>query len=114
MKTPLRPPRLAERLSEHRRAASTKDGSGASPGMPLHSRSGAGHLITDFGQDLRFALRGLARTRAFTIIAVFSLALGIGVNASVFNIVHASWLQPVQGVTDASFQPSFPRSRLYS
>jgi macrolide transport system ATP-binding/permease protein len=40
-------------------------------------------------EDLRFGLRALLKYRAFTAVAVFSLALGIGANTTVFTLVHA-------------------------
>jgi putative ABC transport system permease protein len=40
-------------------------------------------------QDLRFALRLIAKERWFTTVAVAALALGIGVNATVFTLVNA-------------------------
>ena len=39
--------------------------------------------------DLRFALRLIAKERWFTAVAVAALALGIGVNATVFTLVNA-------------------------
>jgi predicted permease len=46
-------------------------------------------------QDLRFALRLLDRNRAVTVVAVLSLALGIGANTTVFTLVNAILLQPL-------------------
>jgi putative ABC transport system permease protein len=40
-------------------------------------------------QDLRFALRLLAKERWFSAVAIVTLALGIGVNATVFTLVNA-------------------------
>ena len=42
-----------------------------------------------FLQDLRFAVRLLVKDRWFTAVAVIALALGIGVNATVFTFVNA-------------------------
>ena len=44
-------------------------------------------------QDLRFAARNLRRSPTFTAVAVLSLAFGIGVNASIFTMVHGILLE---------------------
>src|SRR5690349_14872178 len=44
--------------------------------------------------DLRFAIKSLARTPAFTIIAIVTLGMGIGANASMFSVLSAYMLRP--------------------
>jgi len=51
-------------------------------------------------QDVRFGFRMLVRNRAFTAVAVLTLAIGIGVSSTAFTWIHAVLLQPLGGVSD--------------
>ena len=40
-------------------------------------------------RDVQFAIRSLAKSKLFTLVALLSLALGIGANVTVFSVVNA-------------------------
>lgn len=54
-------------------------------------------FLETIGKDVKHALRMLRKSPAFTTVAILTLALGIGLNSLMFNLVYSILLRPLRG-----------------
>jgi predicted permease len=54
--------------------------------------------MTSFWQDVRYSLRMIGRAPGFAVIAILTLALGIGANTTIFSWINSALLNPVPGL----------------
>ncbi|HNV08638.1 MAG TPA: ABC transporter permease [Dokdonella sp.] len=78
------PDSLVEHMRPLRQAQTAES---PTPGMPT------GSLWADVGTDLRHAMRGLRNQLTFSVVAIFTLALGIGANCAIFALADATLLR---------------------
>ena len=59
--------------------------------------------MSDLSGDLRYAVRGLRRSPLFAIVAILSLALGIGANTAIFTLIDQICCASCRSASPASW-----------
>ncbi|MEX1257888.1 MAG: ABC transporter permease [Gemmatimonadota bacterium] len=60
------------------------------------------NFLDSTARDFRYAFRSLAARPAFSVVAIVTIALGVGANTAIFGLVNGALLAPLPGMGDAA------------
>jgi predicted permease len=83
------------RSPEEARLAALRSFGGVTQTAELHRDARSFAWVDDLRQDLRHTARSLAKSPGFTVVAILTLALGIGANTSIFTLLDAVVFKPL-------------------
>jgi putative ABC transport system permease protein len=87
---------LARGLSEKdARERARRDFGGVTQIQETHRELRGMPVVESYIQDFRFGVRGLLKNRGFTLVALLTLAIGIGANTAMFTVLNAILVQPL-------------------